>query len=104
MTLSDVLCILTHILTSKITRIWIYSLLGLMVANFQSGVIVEERGFEIVYSDPVDATLFAVQLDPVQVDHGGEDGELNIALKYTQARKTSAKYNNMYLKHEKMNL
>lgn len=75
-----------------------------MVAHFQSGVIVEERGFEVVYSDPVDATLFTVQLDPVQVDHGGEDGELNIALKYAEARKTSAQYNNVYLKREKMNL
>lgn len=74
------------------------------MAHFQSGVIVEERGFEVVYSHPVDATLFTVQLDPVQVDHGGEDGELNIALKYTEARKTSAKYNSVYLKREKMNL
>lgn len=53
-------CRLTHTLRSKITSIWIYSLLGLMVAHFQSGVIVEERGFQIVYSDPVDATLFTV--------------------------------------------
>lgn len=52
-----------------------------MVAHLQSGVVVNEWGFQVIDPDPVDATLFTVQLDPVQVDHCGEDGELNVALR-----------------------
>lgn len=51
-----------------------------MVADFQRGVIVNERCFQVIDSDSVDATLLAVKLDPVQVDHRGEDGQFNIAL------------------------
>ncbi len=50
------------------------------MAYFQCGVIVNERGFKFIDSDPVDATLFTVQLDPVQVDHRGENCQLNVAL------------------------
>lgn len=59
----------------------IHSLLGLVVAHLQRGVIVNERCFQVIDSDPVDATLFTVELDPVQVDHRGEDGQLNISLR-----------------------
>lgn len=59
----------------------IHSLLGLMVAHFQRGVVVNERCFQVIDSDPVDAALFTVELDPVQVDHRGEDGQLNISLR-----------------------
>lgn len=52
-----------------------------MVTDLQRWIIVNERGFEFIDSDPVDATLFTVQLDPVQVDHCRENGQLNIALK-----------------------
>ncbi len=65
----------------------IYSLLGLMVAHLQRGVIVNERGFEFIDSDPVDAALFTVKLDPVQVDHCRENGQLNIALRDAKKRK-----------------
>lgn len=51
-----------------------------MVAHFQRGVIVNKRCFQVIDSDPVDATLFTVKLYPVQVDHGGEDGQFNISL------------------------
>lgn len=64
----------------------IYSLLGLMVAHLQCGVIVNERGFEFIDSDPVDAALFTVKLDPVQVDHCGENGQLDIALSDAKER------------------
>lgn len=65
----------------------IYSLLGLMVAHLQRGVIVNEWGFEFIDSDPVDAALFTVKLDPVQVDHSRENGQLNIALRDAKERK-----------------
>lgn len=58
----------------------LYSLLGLMVAHLQRGIIINEGGFEFIHSNPVDAALFTVQLDPVQVDHRGENGQLNITL------------------------
>ena len=58
-----------------------YSLLGLVVAHLQCGVIVNEGGFKFIDSDPVNAALFTVELDPVQVDHSGEDGQLDIALR-----------------------
>lgn len=51
------------------------------MAHLQRGVIVKKRGFQVIDSDPVNAALLAVQLDPVQVDHCGEYGQLNIALK-----------------------
>lgn len=51
-----------------------------MVAHFECGVIVNERCFKLIYPDPVDATLFTVKLDPVQVDHCREDGQLHISL------------------------
>lgn len=63
-----------------------YSLLGLVVAHLQGGVVVNEWGFEFIDSDPVDAALFTVKLDPVQVDHCGEDGQLNKALKEARER------------------
>lgn len=59
----------------------VYSLLGLMVAHLQCGIIVNEWGFEFIDSDPVDAALFTVKLDPVQVDHCRENGELDITLR-----------------------
>lgn len=64
-----------------------YSLLGLMVAHFQCRVIVNEWSFEFIDSDPVDAALFTVKLDPVEVDHCGENGQLNIALRDAKERK-----------------
>lgn len=65
----------------------IYSLLGLMVAHLQRGVIINEWGFKFIDSDPVDAALFAVELDPVQVDHCRENRQLHIALLDTKERK-----------------
>lgn len=62
----------------------IHSLLGLAVTNLQRGVVVDERSFQIVHSHSVDSTLFAVQLDAVQVDHCGEDGEFHETLKHTE--------------------
>lgn len=50
------------------------------MAHLQGGVIVDERCLQLVDSHPVDAALFAVELDPVQVDHSGEDGQLHVAL------------------------
>lgn len=58
----------------------LHSLLGLAVAHLQRGVVVDERSFQVIDSDSVDATLLAVQLDPVEVDHGGENGQLHKAL------------------------
>lgn len=58
-----------------------YSLLGLMVAHLQRGVVINERSFEFIHSDSVDAALFTVKFDPVQVDHCRENGQLNITLK-----------------------
>lgn len=52
-----------------------------MVAHLQCRVIVNEWCFQFIDSDPVDAALFAVKLDPVQVDHRGENGQLNKALR-----------------------
>lgn len=72
----------------------IYSLLGLVVTHFQGGVIVNEWGFKFIDSDPVNAALFAVKLDSVQVDHCGENGQLNIALTDAKERKTLVKMNN----------
>ena len=57
-----------------------------MVAHLQCGVIVNEWGFQFIDSDPVDAALFTVELDPVQVDHCGENGQLNKALRDTKER------------------
>lgn len=57
-----------------------------MVAHFQGGVIVKERGFKVIDSDPVNAALFAVKLDPVQVNHCGENGQLNKALRDEKGR------------------
>lgn len=51
-----------------------------MVADLQCGVVVNERGFEFIDADPVDAALFTVELDPVQVDDRGENGQLHVAL------------------------
>ena len=51
-----------------------------MVADLQSGIVVDERRLELVDSDSIDATLFTVELDPVQVDHRGEYGQLHITL------------------------
>lgn len=50
------------------------------MANLQRGVIVDKRSFKLIDSNPVDAALFTVELDPVQIDHCGENGQLNIAL------------------------
>lgn len=61
-----------------------YLLLGLMVAHLQCGVVVNEWGFKFIDSDPVDAALLTVELDPVQVDHCGENGQLNITLRDAQ--------------------
>lgn len=65
----------------------IYSLLGLMVAHLQRRVIINEWGFEFIDSDPVDAALFTVELDPVQVDHCRENGQLHKALLDAKGRK-----------------
>lgn len=51
------------------------------MAHLQCGIIVNEWGFEFIDSDPVDAALFTVKLDPVQVDHCRENGELDITLR-----------------------
>lgn len=61
----------------------VHLLFGLVVAHLQGGVVVNKRGFQFIDSDPVDAALFTVQFDPVQVDYCGENGQLNIALKKT---------------------
>lgn len=37
-----------------------YLLFGLMMADLQSGVIVNERSFEVIHSHPVDSALLAV--------------------------------------------
>ncbi len=66
----------------------VYSLLGLMVAYFQCWVVVNEWGFKFIDSDSIDATLFTVELDPVQVDHCGENGQLDVALSDANERKT----------------
>lgn len=57
-----------------------YLLLGLTVAHFQRRVIVNERSFKIIDSNPVDTALFTVQLDPVKVGYCRDYGQLNIAL------------------------
>lgn len=62
-------------------------LLGLMVADLQRGVIVDERCLQFVDSDSVDSTLFTVEFDPVQVDHRGEDGQLHIPLAQEKQKK-----------------
>lgn len=59
------------------------SLLGLVVADLQRRVVVNEWHFQVIHSHPVNAALLAVQLDPVQVRHGGEKGQLHIALSQT---------------------
>lgn len=51
------------------------------MAHFQRGVVVNERGFKFIDSDPVDAALLTVKLDPVQVDHCRENGQLNVTLR-----------------------
>lgn len=56
------------------------SLFGLVVADLQRGVIVNKRHFQLIHSHPVYAALLAVQLDTVQVHHGGEQGQLHVAL------------------------
>lgn len=63
-----------------------HSLLGLAVAHLQRGVVVDERSFQVIDSDSVDATLLAVQLDPVEVDHRGENGQLHKALDKAEQR------------------
>lgn len=65
----------------------IYSLFGLMVAHLQCGVIVNKWCFKIIDSDPVDAALFTVKLDPIEVDHGGENGQLNKSLRDAKEKK-----------------
>lgn len=63
-----------------------------MVAHFQSWIIVNERGLKIVDSDSVDAALFTIQFDPVQVDHSWENGQLNKALwRQTERMELNAK-------------
>jgi hypothetical protein len=51
-----------------------------MVADLEGWIVVDERRLEFVDSDSIDSTLFAVELDPVQVDHRGEYGKLHITL------------------------
>lgn len=51
-----------------------------MVAHLQCWVIVDEWSLKFIDSDSVDAALFTIQFDPVQVDHSWENGQLNIAL------------------------
>lgn len=55
-----------------------------MVTNFERGVVVKKRSLQVIDSHSVNATLFAVELDPVQVHHSGEDSQLNIALENTR--------------------
>lgn len=55
-------------------------LLGLMMADLQCGVIVNEWSFKIIHSDPVDSALFAVQFNTVQVQHCWKDCQLYITL------------------------
>lgn len=62
-----------------------------MVAHLQCRVIVNEWGFKFIDTDPVDATLFTVQLDSVQVDHCWENGQLNKALWDANKRKKLSK-------------
>lgn len=56
------------------------SLFGLVVAHLQCGVIVNEGRLKVIHPDPVDATLLAVELDPVEVDDRGEDSQLHVTL------------------------
>lgn len=65
-----------------------------MVAHLQCGVIVNEWGFEFIDSDPVDAALFAVELDPVQVDHCWENGQFHITLRDAKERRKLVKNDN----------
>lgn len=74
----------------------VHLLLGLIVAHLQCGVIVNKGGFQFVDPDPVDAALFTVQLDPVQVDHCGENGQLNITLKNNNSKLQKCHNNNIY--------
>lgn len=64
----------------------IHSLLGFVVAHLQRRVIVQEWCLEVIDPDPVDAALFTVELDPVEVDHCGEDGQLNVSLRQCQQK------------------
>ena len=50
------------------------------MADLEGWIVVDERRLEFVDSDSIDSTLFAVELDPVQVDHRGEYGKLHITL------------------------
>lgn len=58
------------------------SLLGLVVADLQRGVVVNEWCFQLVHSHSVNAALLAVQLDAAQVHHCREDGQLHVALNH----------------------
>lgn len=58
-----------------------------MVAHLQRGVIVNKWRFKIIDSDPVDAALFTVKLDSIEVDHGGENGQLNKSLRDAKEKK-----------------
>lgn len=61
------------------------------MAHLQCGIIVNEWGFKFIDSNSVDAALFAVELDPVQVDHRREDGQLDVALRGAKERRELAK-------------
>lgn len=56
------------------------SLFGLVVADLQRGVVVNERCFQLIHAHPVNAALLTVQLDTVQVHHVGEHGQLHVTL------------------------
>lgn len=78
--MTDYMIILNYAFKMK-TVPGFHLLLGLMVAHLQRGVVVNEWGFKFIDSDPVDAALLTVKLDPVQVDYCRENGQLNITLK-----------------------
>lgn len=51
------------------------------MAHLQRGVIIKERSFKFIHSDSVDAALFTVEFDPVEVDHCRENSQLHETLR-----------------------
>lgn len=63
-----------------------------MVAHLQRGVIIDKRSLKFIHSDSVDATLLTVKLDPVEVDHCGENSQLHITLRRREDDKSMKGY------------
>lgn len=87
-----------HSATIK-ARSLVYSLFGLMVAHLQRGVIINKRSFKLIHSDSVDAALFTVELDPVEVDHCRENSQLHITLRWRKGDKSIKRYIMRYTVH-----